>query len=400
VIPSSRWRAPLWSSGFRPFFLFGLGYGLVAMVAWFGATTGAWMFAPAVPALAPWHGHEMVFGFLAAIVCGLLLTALPSWAGVDEISGRALAFLVGAWAAGRAAVWLSPLLSPRFVAAVDVSLLLLVATMLAPGLAGARERRYLAVLPVLVALASIDFAFHVTRASGSSAAMSQALDAAVATIALLYAMVGGFMTPVFTDNALREQGSPHRTWRHPTLEVAAIGCAVAFALAEAFRPAPAATAAIAFAAAVTHGVRLAGWGGWRVRGAPLVRAMHAGYAWLVLAFLLRAGADLELGYAPRAWVHAVTVGAVGMMTLSLLPRVALRHTGREVKVQPVVIGAGAAMFAAAIVRLLASTGNGVAAVTAAVLWSAAIAICLVVYGPMLVRASLPRTATAHGKAAK
>jgi uncharacterized protein involved in response to NO len=396
VTRASRWRAPLWSSGFRPFFLFGLGYGLVTMVAWFGAATGAWSFAAALPALAPWHGHEMVFGFLAAIICGLLLTALPSWVGVPPIEGRPLAFLVGAWAVGRAAIWLSPLLSPKLVAAMDVSLLLLAATLLAPGLAMARKRRFLIVLPVLVALAAIDFAFHVARAAGETGAMSHALDTAVATIVVLFALVGGFMTPVFTDNALRDQHSPLRTRRHPALEIAAIGSALAFAIAEALRLSPGIAAAVALTAAIVHGARLAGWRGWQVRNAPLVQAMHAGYAWLVVAFLLRAGAGLELGYAPRAWVHAVTVGAVGMMILALLPRVALRHTGRALVVRPVVIAAAAAMFLCAVVRLVAADGNGLAATAAALLWTAAIATCLVVYGPMFVRASLPRSAPARG----
>jgi uncharacterized protein involved in response to NO len=396
VAGDGRWRAPFWSSGFRPFFLFGLGYGLVAMIAWFGATTGTWRFAPAVPALAPWHGHEMVFGFLAAIICGLLLTALPSWAGVRDIAGRPLAFLVGAWAAGRAAIWLSPLLPPGAVAAVDVSLLLLLATLLAPGLARARERRFLVVLPVLVALAALDFAFHLARATGSSAGMSQALDAAVATIVVLYALVGGFMTPVFTDNALRDQDSPHRAWRHPLLDIAAIVAAVAFAASEVLRAEPMPAAAIALVAAVLHAARLAGWQGWRLRNAPLVLAMHAGYAWLVVAFLLRAGAELGSSDAPRAWVHAVTVGAVGMMIMALVPRVALRHTGRVLAVRPVVAVAGVSMFAAACVRVYAG-GNGIATLTAASLWGAAIAIHVAVFGPMFARASLPRGGMPSGE---
>ena len=392
----TRFAAPLWSSGFRPFFLFGLAYGLVAMLAWFGATTGSWRFPPALPALAPWHGHEMVFGFLAAIICGLLLTALPSWAGVRAVAGPALALLVGAWLAGRAAVWLAPLLPAGWVAAIDVSPLLLVATLLAPGLVAARERKFLVVLPVLVALAAIDFAFHIARATESAAGMSQSLDAAVATIVVLYALVGGFMTPVFTDNALRERGLRLRAWRPAWLDFVAIAAAVAFALTLAFDAAPATSSAVALAAAIVHAVRLAGWHGWKLRNAPLVLAMHAGYAWLVAAFLLRVcGASGVC--APRAWVHAVTVGAVGMMILALVPRVALRHTGRALVVRPVVVAAGVSMFAAACVRVYATGGNGVATLVAASLWAAAIGTCLVVYGPMFARASLPRGGVPSGQ---
>jgi uncharacterized protein involved in response to NO len=383
---AGRWTAPLWSSGFRPFFLGGLGYGLVAIAAWFLAYSGVLALAPAGVWLAAWHGHEMVFGFLAGIICGLLLTALPSWAGVPEIAGGRLALLAGAWLAGRAALWLAPLLPPALVAAVDVAALALLAAMLAPDLARARQRRFLVVLPVLGALAALNVAFHVARARADAQAMSHALETAVATIAVLYALVGGLMTPVFTDNALREQDAQLRTLRHPWLEVAALAFVAAFAVAHALKARPSLMAIVAIGAAVLHAIRLACWHGWRVRRAPLVHGMHLGYAWLVVAFALRGLAETG-GVPPRAWLHALTVGAVGTMILALLPRVALRHTGRPLRVQPVVIGAGVAMLAAAVLRVASDNGGALAA---AVLWSVATAVCLVVYGPMLARPSLPR----------
>ena len=98
---------PLWSSGFRPFFLLGVGYGAALMFAW--------AFALVAPDAAhwtgfvaqPWHAREMLFGFSVAIVAGVVLTALPSWAGSDEVHGRPLVLLTGLWVAGRIGVWLS-----------------------------------------------------------------------------------------------------------------------------------------------------------------------------------------------------------------------------------------------------------------------------------------------------
>ncbi|MBM3538671.1 MAG: NnrS family protein, partial [Alphaproteobacteria bacterium] len=102
--------AALFSSGFRPFFLLGAAYGPVAL---------------ALGYLWPqphWHPHEMLFGFAAALVCGVLLTALPSWAGAREVSGARLAALAALWLAGRVAVISSPWLPPALVALIDCAL--------------------------------------------------------------------------------------------------------------------------------------------------------------------------------------------------------------------------------------------------------------------------------------
>ncbi|HET7608114.1 MAG TPA: NnrS family protein, partial [Gammaproteobacteria bacterium] len=147
-------------------------------------------------------------------------------------------------------------------------------------------------------------------------------------------------------------------------------------------------------ACIVHVVRLLLWRGWRVRGHPLVSAMHVGYAWLVGAFGLAAYSALTGGTWPRAWLHAFTVGAVGTMMLALMPRVALRHTGRAPANAPFVAASCAAMTLAAALRLVfglpaASAWYGA---VAAALWAACFVGYAIVYAPMLMQPSLPRPA--------
>ncbi len=391
---SSPFRGALWVSGFRPFFLLGALYGLFAVGTWLGAYVGFWTVAPVGMTPSLWHGHEMVFGFAGAIISGLLLTALPSWAGVRELAGGELALLVGAWLAGRVAMWFSPALPAAAVAAADSSSLLLLCALLAPGLLKARATKFLVLLPVILALFGADLWFHAARAGGRPVEASVALDAAVAVIAVLFSLVGGFMTPVFTRNALRELGRGERVWRNQVVERIAHASVAAFALAEAFEGAPRLTAVVSLCACLAHAVRLAGWRGWAVRKVPLVLAMHVAYAWLVIAFVLAAASGFGWGIAPRAWVHAVTVGAIGLMMLSLMPRVSLRHTGRALGLKPVVVAAYFAMLGAALLRLGAAMlawGTWAIAVAAS-LWIFCFAVYLGVYGAMLVRPSLPRAA--------
>jgi uncharacterized protein involved in response to NO len=392
---SSPFRGPLWVSGFRPFFLLGALYGLFAVGTWLGAYVGLWTLASVGITPSLWHGHEMVFGFAGAIISGLLLTALPSWAGVRELVGGKLALLVGAWLAGRVSMWLSPTLPVAAVAAADSSSLLLLFALLAPALIKTRATKFIVLLPVILALFGADLWFHAARAGGRVVEASVALDAAVAVIAVLFSLVGGFMTPVFTRNALRVLGRGDRVWRNRVVERIAHASVIAFALAEAFQGAPRLTAVVSLCACLAHAVRLAGWRGWAVRKVPLVFAMHVAYAWLVIAFVLAAASGFGWGVAPRAWVHAVTVGAIGMMMLSLMPRVSLRHTGRPLVLKPVVVAAYFAMLGAALLRLGAATlawGTWAIAVAAS-LWIFCFVVYLGVYGAMLVRPSLPTAAT-------
>ncbi|HEX8012038.1 MAG TPA: NnrS family protein [Casimicrobiaceae bacterium] len=387
----ARFAGALWASGFRPFFLLGALYGLLALGAGLGGYVGLGALSPAAGRAALWHGHEMVFGFAAAIISGLLLTALPSWAGVHEIRGGELAALVLAWLAGRVAMWVAPSLSPLLAAAADLALLLLVTAALAPDLLAVRQRKFAVVLPVLLALAGADVAFHAAQLGADAVQATRALDAAVAVIAVLFALVGGFMTPVFTRSALPASAA-FAVRRRRGVERAAHLTIVAFAVTVAL-PTPAALAgATALAACLAHALRLAGWRGWSVRKSALVLSMHVAYAWLVVALALRAGAELGAPIAPRAWVHAATVGAFGTMMLSLMPRVALRHTGRALALHPAMRAALVAVSAAAVLRLGASTlGWGAWAIVAALgLWSFCFVAYLVLYAPLLLRPSLPR----------
>lgn len=392
--PRRAWfGGPLWTSGFRPFFLLGTAYGLIALGVALPRLVGGTYLVPVVEPAAFWHGHEMIFGFAVAIICGLLLTALPSWAGVPEQTGPRLAFLVFTWLAGRLAVVFAPMLSPVAVAIVDATTLVALSAMLLPGLITAADKRYLAVLPVLLALAAANVAFHGALASGSLEGASRSLDVAVATIAVLFSLAGGLLTPVFTRNALDELGAIVRVREHRLVEVAAHASAVAFALAVALSPPPRVVGGFALAACVAHALRLGGWRGLAVRKRGLAFAMHVAYAWLVAAFALAAAPALVPGIASRAWVHAVTIGAVGTMMLSLMPRVAMRHTGRPLVLTPALAVALWAMQAAALLRLgVAMADWGVAAIAAAaLLWALCFAAYLVVHGPMLLGASLPRS---------
>jgi len=377
--------ASLWVSPFRPFCVLGVAYGVALMAAWIAVRAGALAGATGSLAAQGWHGHEMLFGFAAAIVCAIALTALPGWAGTPEIRGGPLAGLAMLWIVARVAFWWRDALPTWLAVAGAAALWVVLVAILARQLARVANRAYLMILVVLGGILAGDALFMTGRTAAGFLAVLYALM-------LLFALAGGVFTPVFTGNHLRATGRGGQAPFLRPLEVASIGAIVVLALADLSGSPPAWRAAAAFAAFALHAARLWRWRGWKVLDVPLLWTMHAGYAWMVAAFLLSALGDLGVAGAARAWMHAFTVGALGSAMIGLMTRVALRHTGRPLGLSRALVAAHLLVQAAALVRVGAAiAGGGDAWVVASGLaWVVAFAIYLLRFGPILVRPSLPR----------
>ena len=375
--------APVWHSGFRPFFIAAALYGPLVMAAVF--------LSPEMPA-ALWHGHELIFGFAVAVICGFVLTALPSWAGTPPVAGGRLMLLIAVWLAGRIAFWLAPVLPLRIAGAIDLLAPALLAALVLPGLLAARQRDFLALPVVLAALLAANLVFYLSLSGGDHAGAGQALGAAIQILTVLYAVVGGFLTPIFTESALQAEGWTGRIRFVPAIETAAILTAIGQAAAVLLVPGTTVSALAAALACVTHALRLARWQGWRARRIPVVWIMQLGYGWLVVAFGLRALAEGGFGVPSQAALHAFTVGALGLMMIGLMTRIALRHTGRSLRPAPIMIAAFGLMFVAAALRTLAAFLDGAEPwlAASAALWAAPFLVYVVTYGRVLLSPSLPR----------
>ncbi len=371
--------AAVWASGFRPFYLGGAIYALVAVVLWaVGEIGDVGRYGSAA-----WHGHEMVFGFVGATCGGFLLTALPSWAHAAPVVGARLAVLAALWLAGRLAMLLP--LPPVLQGAVDLLFLPALLLMLLPGVWAAADRRYRLVVAILLGLIAGNVIFHAGWVHlGNMAGLY--------VLMVLFSFVGGLLTPIFTETALNQDGWPGRIGFDRTIEVVAPLSLVALGLADLVGLRQA-TAGLALLAAVVHGLRMAGWHGRMILDRPLLLAMHVGYAWLVAALLMKAVGTLAAGAAVSpVMVHAFTLGALSLTKISLMTRVVLKHTGRPVPMGgPMAIGYSA-MVAAAVLRLLAefTPGRGALLAAAVVLWCLPFALYLALYGRHLLAPSLPR----------
>ncbi len=340
---------PLWSYGFRPFFLFGSLFAAAAMLAWLPAYHGK-ITIPTAFAPRDWHAHEMIFGFLPAVVTGFLLTAIPNWTGRLPLQGRALAVLVAVWCAGRVAVSTSSWTSLQLAAVVDVSFLALVAAATTREVVAGRNWRNLRVVAVVGLLLGGNATFHAEAILTGSAEFGTRMGIAAAV--LLITIVGGRVVPSFTRNWLARARSgplPAPFGKVDALAIATTGLALVLWIAA---PAATATGAALVAAGVAQAVRLARWSGvstWRDR---LVVVLHVAYAFVPLGFLLMAASSFGW-LSSSAGTHAWTVGAVGLMVLAIMSRASLGHTGRPLVASRLVQVVYLLLLAAAILRICA-----------------------------------------------
>ncbi len=318
------------SRGFRPFF-FGAGaFGAAALLVWLTALAGAAV-GPCGMAARDWHVHEMLFGYFAAAMSGFLLTAVPNWTGRLPISGRPLLALLMLWLVARVAAFFS-CLAPWVAAVVDISYLIVLAGLIWREIiaAGNRRNAVVAVLVSLVALA--DAWWHAAALLGDgAAALAERLVLAVA--AGLIMLIGGRIVPSFTRNWLMKQGRRDEAELPASfgavdriaIILGGVALAVWVAAGEGALSAP-----FMLVAGVALSARLARWKGHATLREPLVWILHVGYFWVAAWFVLMSLAGWGAWPVTDA-LHALTAGAILTMTLAVMTRASLGHSGRPLK---------------------------------------------------------------------
>jgi uncharacterized protein involved in response to NO len=363
--------------GFRVFFLAAAALAAAVGLVWAASLYG--VAGPAAIGVAA-HAHEMVFGFGGAVVAGFVLTAVPRWTSTPRVHGAPLLALALLWTLARAAPWLGGAPALLFHAA---GALFLPGVALAVGvpIVRARSRRNYGVLAILVGLGALAATSHAALLGWVSVAPSRPAATAAWALGLLVMVIGGRVTPLFTKNALARAGSPATVRARDRRDDVALGAAVAAVLASV-TPLPDVVVAAAFlVAAGAAAGRMWGWGTLAAARDPLVFVLHTGYAWVAVALALRGVAALAPAQVPPPLaLHALTVGGIGTYTLGMMARVALGHTGRELRAPPLATVAFVLLHGAALVRLLAPAS---ALPAAALLWAAAFGLYLLVYTPIL-----------------
>lgn len=371
----------LFALGFRPLFLAGALFSVVAVPLWIAAFLGYIDFAPAGGWLT-WHRHEMIFGFGVAIVAGFLLTAIQAWTGVPTISGMPVLLIAMLWLAGRL-LWLfnAPL---WLLIPVDLLFLPLVALVIGRLLWQVKQTRNYPVLVMLLLLTFCNLLALVGLAQDDFALQRHGAVAALWLIAGLMGLIGGRVIPFFTQRGLELQDGVAPLPRLDNLLMAgSIFVALLMLTGIGLRPSPW-QAPIFLILGLGHMVRLLRWHHPRIWTVPLLWSLHLSYAWLAIALIAMAlwHAGWLLGFSQAT--HLLAIGGMGGMILAMISRVSLGHTGRPLQPARAMSLAFILINLAVPLRVWLSipmplTGYWLAAVC----WAAAFALFVCYYAPIL-----------------
>ena len=399
-MPVPRYRptsAPsLFSAGFRPFFLASALWAALALPIWLIAFAGTGEI-PTDMAPVLWHVHEMVFGYGAATVAGFLLTAIPNWTGRLPLQGTPLAVLLLLWLAGRVAVFLSAAVGPVAAAILDLAFPLAFLAVVAREIIAGRNWRN---LPVTIALAFLfigNLLVHLeTLETIATGALGNRIG--LATLLMLIALVGGRIIPSFTRNWLAKNAPG---WPAPAafdrLDEVALALAVLALACWAVLPDETVSAGVEILAGLALAARLIRWRGTAAWREPLLWVLHLGYAWLALGLLLLGVNGFTSLLPSTTALHALTVGAVGTMTLAVMTRATLGHTGRPLTAGRATTWIYLLVTLAALLRLLAPLAGGqyvIALTLAGTAWSGAFLLFVLTYFRPL---TLPRVAAERAR---
>ncbi|QTL04404.1 NnrS family protein [Aquabacter sp. L1I39] len=369
------------SYGFRPFFLLAALQAGLTILVWIGFVTGR-IAVPTAFAPVDWHVHEMLFGFQAAAIGGFLLTAIPNWTGRLPVRGAPLLGLVLAWIAGRLAVAFSARIGWDLALALDMAFLILLAAACVREIVAGRNWRNLGVVVLLGLIGAANLAFHLEAHFTGEAAYAR--RGAIAAILVLVSLIGGRIIPSFTRNWLAPSGLGRLPVPFGAFDKAVLGATVLTCLVWVAAPASAVSGGLLALCAGLHLARLMRWAGDRTWRNPLLVILHVSYLFVPLGFGL--GAAASLGWVlPGAGLHAWTAGAFGTLTLAVMSRASLGHTGRPLKAGALTQACYVLVVLGSLARVASALNLGPPALldVAGLAWSLGFLVFAAAYWPVL-----------------
>jgi len=376
----------IFSYGFRPFFLAAGVYAILPLIPWLLFLQG--VIEPSIP-LQVWHAHEMLFGFVAAGICGFLLSAIPNWTKTPALTGKDLKILLALWIGGRIAFWLFLFFdNPFFGYLLFIDMLLPIAQLIHVShvLISANNDRNYIFIGILLFLALANFMIILDMnelgvfPSGSGALF------AINIIMITLSVVGGRIIPNFTRNYLKQKNSAYKIGKLPLIEKPALFLLVLMAIIDLALPHSILSYIIALLAFVVHFIRFSRWGFHKVLDSPIIWVLHLAYFLMILALFLKALegiADVPF----NLYLHCFSVGSIGVFMLAIMSRASLGHTGRELRVKKIIIVSFVMVLLSAVSRVIAPffpvIFTSVMALSIS-LWVVAYVVFLKVYIPIVI----------------
>lgn len=375
---------PLLRLGFRPFFLLGSAFAVFAMSVWLLSLSGLVSINP-LNGLFWWHSHEMLFGFVSAIIAGFLLTAVQNWTGVKSVKGKPLLFLVGLWLVARLVILFDLGLPISFIIIIDCAFLPAVGVCLALPLMRVKQTRNMIFLPVLGLMTVANIMTYLPQVGLDASFNTRGLHAMTLLTTLLVALIGGRVIPMFTANGTNTPKVLPNKW----LEIASLSSLFiifVFFIAGLTHFTTVLGTLCVFSACMFIGRSLR-WRPWITLNVPLVWILHLSMLFIPIGLCLMAIHFIFNSLSLSTAIHSLTIGVISGMIIAMMARVSLGHTGRVLTPHPIMtlaftfiiistLGRSVmvALFPELSLKLWLISGG---------LWTLSFAIFVIIYSPIL-----------------
>ena len=317
---------PFLQLGFRPFFAVAMGFASLAMILWGLLYFTDWSLANPRYISTFWHAHEMIFGYGLAVAAGFLLTAEKNWTGIQTLHGKPLLGLLILWLLARLLPFFLEEGGMIVLAIVDLlfGLVLTIATTY-PIIKA--KQWHQAVFPSKIALMLIsNVIFYLGLLDIWPAGLHYGLYAGFYVLLALIFTMGRRVIPFFIEKGVGVSFQP-KNWRW--LDVSSFVLFLAFAIADLVQSNSLITVGLAALLFVLHSIRLVGWYHPNIWKKSLLWSLYLGYIWIVIGFLLKS-LSLIFSISPFLSLHSFSVGGIGLITIGMMSRITLGHTGRNV----------------------------------------------------------------------
>lgn len=339
---------PLFQLAFRPFFLTGSLFAMISIIIWMSILNG-WIILDYYSSSYWWHSHEMLFGFVALIISGFLLTAVQTWTGQPSIKGTALVGLWLIWIVARILLAVDLGISKYLIAIVDLSFLPLVAFYLGRLIIRVKQWRNLIFIPLLLLMTAVNTIMHYGAFNDSYSLITHSSYSMIMIVVMMITIIAGRVIPMFTANGT----VTHKVESIKVIEVLTILSTMTVMLIYiiGFNLSPLFYSFWLLFSAVCHLIRFTRWHFWITSKYPLLWSLHLSYFCIPLGFVLMSLSYLSNTMALSTSIHCLTVGAISSMILSMMSRVSLGHTGRKLVVGRIMTLSFILMFLSFIVRV-------------------------------------------------
>lgn len=371
---------PVFALGFRAFFALAGLFALILITLWTSIFDSSLVTDNYYPSTY-WHAHEMLFGYSIAVIAGFLLTAVKNWTGIQTVQGNKLAALCLLWVYGRVVPFYSELLPDSLIALIDFSFLPLLAYFVAKPIIESGNLKNLFFIALLLLMTIGNGLIH-AEILGFTSSAEQGFNVVVMIILMIILVIAGRVFPFFTERGIKGIVAI----RNPVIDIAAIASSGLVFILLVFNVSGLFLTIVAIAAVITNFIRVAGWYVQKIWYVPLLWVLYMGYAWIMVGFGFVALSSLSIVPSSLA-THAFTVGGIGVLTLGMMARVSLGHTGRAMKASNTIAIAFVLINLAALFRVLmpAIVADWYSSflLISTYLWLAAFSLFVFIYMPIL-----------------